>query len=154
MNREKLPYRQSTLGIVTNDKGLFLLVSKTPYQNNQWSFPGGGVDGDETPEPALKRELIEELISDKFEIVGQSKNSYKYEWPDEVIENTFKDKGKYFRGTELTQFWVRFMGKLDEVKPGDGIKTVKWVSKDELEARLVFPNQWKNAEKVIREFSK
>lgn len=92
------------------------------------------------------------MISDKFDIIGQSKNSYKYEWPDEVIENTFKDKGKYFRGTELTQFWVKFTGIKDEVIPGDGIKYVKWVSKYELAAHLVFPNQWKNAEKVIKEF--
>lgn len=55
MNRVSLPYRKSTLGIVTNDEGKFLLVSKTPYQDNQWSFPGGGVDGEETPEEALKR---------------------------------------------------------------------------------------------------
>lgn len=154
MNREDLPYRISTLGIVTNDDGLYLLVCKACYQDNQWSFPGGGVDGDETPEEALKRELEEELMSDKFEIVAKSKFSYKYEWPDDVIEKTFKEKGIYFRGTELTQFWVKYTGIKDEVIPGDGIKSVKWVSREELRAHLVFPDQYENAEKVIEEFNK
>lgn len=154
MNRESLPYRISTLGIVTNDEGLFLLVCKTRYQDNQWSFPGGGVDGDETPEETLKRELKEELISDKFEIVAKSKYSYKYEWPDEVVEKTFKEKGRYFRGTELTQFWVKFTGFKDEVKAGDGIKAVKWVTQEELKTHLLFPDQYENAEKVIEEYNK
>lgn len=154
MNRESLPYRISTIGIINNDEGLFLLVCKTRYQDNQWSFPGGGVDGDETPEEALKRELQEELITDKFEIVAKSNFSYKYEWPDEVVEKTFKENGKYFRGTELTQFWVKFTGTREEVKPGDGIKAVKWVTREELKTHLIFPNQWENAEKIILEFSK
>lgn len=148
-----MPYRQSTLGIVTGSDGKFLIVNKMVYQDNQWSFPGGGVDEGETPEQALKRELVEELMSDKFEVVGQSQNPYVYEWPDQVIETAYKKNGKYFRGTQLTQYWVKFMGEQDEVKAGDGVRTVKWVTREELKTHLVFPNQWENAEKVIKEFS-
>ncbi len=152
VNRDEVPYRQSTLGIVINNDGKFLVVNKIVYQDNQWSFPGGGVGEGELPEQALKRELIEELKSDKFEIVAESQNPYTYEWPDPVIETTYQKKGKYFRGTRLTQFWVKFTGSLDEVNAGDGIKAVKWVTRDELKTHLVFPNQWESAEKVIQEF--
>lgn len=122
------------------------------YQEGQWAFPGGGVDGDETPQQALKRELVEELKSDKFEIVGRSQYPGVYEWPDQVIETTYQKNGKYFRGTHLTQFWVKFAGELDEARAGDGIKAVKWVTREELKSHLIFPNQWENAEKVIQEF--
>lgn len=155
VDRSELTYRQSTLAIVTDQSGKFLIVNKEAYEPDKWwSFPGGGVDEGETPEQAVARELVEELGSNKFEIIGKSNHAYQYEWPDEVIERTFKEKGKYFRGTRLTQFWVKFTGNEDEVKDGDGIRTVKWISREELKNHLLFPNQMKNTEKMIQEFSK
>ncbi len=152
--REDLPYRQSTLAIVTNKEGKFLVVNKEAYAPDKWwSFAGGGVDEGETPRQALMRELVEELESDKFEVVAKSKNDYQYEWPDQVIEETFEKKGTYWRGTELTQFWVQFKGEENEVKAGDGIRTIKWVNRDDLKDHLLFPNQLENAEKVIQEFT-
>jgi len=118
--RDELPYRKSTLAIITDQSGKFLVVNKQAYEPDKyWSFPGGGVDEGETEEEAVRRELIEELKSDKFEILGRSRDTYQYEWPDDVIEATYKKYGKYYRGTQLPQFWVKFTGREDEVKAGD-----------------------------------
>ncbi len=152
VEREKLPYRQSTLGVVVDNEGKFLVVNKMVYQGHQWSFPGGGVDDGETPEMAVMRELVEELGSAQFEIRGQSQNVYQYEWPDEVVETTFTKKGKWFRGQQLTQFWIAYIGDKSELKPADGIRQIKWISRGDLPQHLVFPNQLENAEKVIAEF--
>ncbi len=45
-------------------------------------------------------------------------------------------------------------GEVNEVKAGDGIRTIKWVTREELKDHLLFPNQLDNAEKVIQEFLK
>lgn len=153
IDRNNFPYRKSTLGVVKNDEGKYLVVNKSAYQaETQWSFPGGGIDEGEDPDQALMRELEEELMSNKFEIISRSNNPYTYEFPDEVIENTFIKKGKYYRGQQLTQFFVKFTGNPDEIKSGDGIRKIKWVSREDLKTHLVFPDQWENAEKVIKEF--
>jgi ADP-ribose pyrophosphatase YjhB (NUDIX family) len=53
-------------GIVRDDAGAFLLVRHTYAPG--WTFPGGGVDREETLEEAVTRELCEEV---GVEIVGR-----------------------------------------------------------------------------------
>lgn len=153
IEREKLPYRKSTIGIITDNDGYFLVVNKKVYKDGQWSFPGGGADEGETAIEAVKREFVEELLGGEFEVIAESKIPYKYEWPDEVIEQTYARKGTMFRGTELVQFWVKYEGDRDAIRPGDGIRAIKWIKREDLKNHLIFPNQWENAEKVIEEFS-
>jgi len=49
--------------VVIKEYGQFLLARKRPGLPNagKWEFPGGKVEGEESPEKALERELIEEL---------------------------------------------------------------------------------------------
>jgi len=154
IDRDNLPHRQSTLAIVINSKRKFLIVNKNAYKPDEWAFPGGGVDEDETSQQAVERELREELLSDKFEVLGKSQFTDQYEWPDETIQDVNYKKGKKFRGTKLTQFFVRFNGDEDEVRAGDGLRAVKWVDYTELKSHLIFDNQFESANQVIREFIK
>ncbi len=153
IDKSNFPYRESTMGVVINDEGKFLVVNKLAYKpETEWSFPGGGIDEGESSEKALMRELEEELLSNKFEIVSKSNNPYFYEWPDEIIEKTYQKKGKYYKGQQLIQFFVKFLGDPDEIKSGDGIRETKWVSREDLKSHLIFRDQWENADKVIKEF--
>jgi ADP-ribose pyrophosphatase YjhB (NUDIX family) len=52
---DKLSFRPSVYGIIIKD-GKVLLIK----QHNFYSFPGGGIEIDETVEKALKREMLEE----------------------------------------------------------------------------------------------
>lgn len=153
VKRDKMKYRQSTLAYIHDGSSYFLIVQKSIYQDDQWSFAGGGVDKGEISEIAVKRELEEELGSNDFVIEGKSILDYSYEFPDEVIQRNFDKRGVWQRGQNITSFWVKFTGDKNNLSPKDGLRKIKWVSRKELKHHLVFPNQWENAEKVIKEFT-
>lgn len=151
-NRDNLEYRRSTVGLVLNDRNELLLIQKKIYREDQWNFPGGGVDEGETQEQAIMREFREELGTSKFEIVRRSSLVDRYEWPDHLIEDYFKNKGVTFRGQEMTQFLVRFLGSDSDLVLEDTLRQAKWVKLSELQNYLVFSNQWDNARKLLQEF--
>ena len=150
---EDLPYRQGAIGIVVNDENEFLIVQMVSYGENQWRFPGGGVEENEKPSEALLREFQEELNTDKFEIVKESKIINKYNWPDFIIVDQIKNKNRFFRGQEQHQFLVKFTGKKEDLKidPVD-LRQVKWVKYNDLQEHFVFDNQWTDAEKALKDF--
>jgi len=146
-------YRKGANAFLIDNEKNFLLVQKTIYGDNQWEFPGGGVDEDETYEEAVLRELEEELGTNKFKILAESKQILKYDWPSEVIEDYLKNKGEYYLGQEKHQFLIKFTGNKDEIAFKENeIRKIKWVPYEELEKHLIFEDQWESAQKVIEEF--
>lgn len=53
----KTIYREAVRGIIINERKLLMIYSA---KNGDYKFPGGGVEGDETYEEALIREIQEE----------------------------------------------------------------------------------------------
>ena len=150
---DKLPFRQSTIGIVFDDQKNFLLVQKNGYSQNHWKFPGGGVEDGETDKDALKRELKEELGNESFKILTKSKHRKQYDWPQKVIEKKYQQKGKYFRGQTQSQFLVKFTGDKNKFRlQKEELKKIKWVPYAKLSQYLNFPNQWQDTKKALLEF--
>lgn len=153
INRGNLPYRQSTSAVIVNKKEKILIIQKLNWKDNEWDFPGGGVDSGENPTQAILRELNEELGSNKFEIVKISKIIDKYEWPDDVIISRRLEKNQNFRGQERTPFLVKFTGDNIDIKTQTKeIKNHKWILVNEFEKYFVFPNQYEKVKKILEEF--
>ncbi|MHC2466635.1 NUDIX hydrolase [Bradyrhizobium embrapense] len=53
--------------IITGEREVLLMRIRPPEGDRFWIAPGGGIEGDETPEATLQRELAEELGLVDFE---------------------------------------------------------------------------------------
>lgn len=152
--RRKLPYRQGAVGMVINSGGEFLIAQLTAYKEDQWRFPGGGMDPGETPEQTALRELREELRSDKFEVITPSRHKNRFEWPNESIVLRFRSRGEIYRGQEQHHVLMRFTGGEDElvIDPNE-VRRVAWVKREDLPKYFIFPGQMEFVDEVLNDLS-
>jgi putative (di)nucleoside polyphosphate hydrolase len=149
----KYPYRVGVINAIIKDKdSKFLLVQKRYYKEDEWDFAGGGIEINENPVETIRRELREELGTDKFELIKESPIIHMYDWPKENQEAGYKKYGKWYNGQRKHQFVMRFTGNPKDIKIKENeIRRIKWVEYRELKNHLIFEDQWENAERVIQE---
>lgn len=78
-------YRKNAAVIVTDGAGRVLLCERADLPGAVQTVQGG-IDADETPEQAAKRELNEEigLTHSQFELIQSLPEPMRYTWPEEV----------------------------------------------------------------------
>ena len=85
-----------------------------------WEFPGGKVEPGETPQQALKREIMEELSTEIK--VGELIDTIEYDYP------TFN--------LSMDCFWAEVITGQLELKEAEA---AKWLTKDQLESVAWLP---------------
>jgi putative (di)nucleoside polyphosphate hydrolase len=100
--KESKPYRSSVVGVFINHNQM-ILVGERSDSPDAWQLPQGGIEEDETPTQAIKREMFEELGIDDFNIHTQLPNSIKYEFEPGGTAEIHKK----FRGQEQVWFHLR-----------------------------------------------
>jgi len=124
-----LKVRQSVGAFIVNSKGEFLLVRnkgrlfKNVYTDVFWDIPKGGVKGNEKLLTALKRELKEEIGTEKFTNIKKLNMSFYYGFPAKWR------KALRAKGQKVELFYAEFYGKKNEIR----------VDGDELDDFAFFP---------------
>ena len=82
--QKKKRYRPNVAAVILSenhpDKCEFFIAHRTDIKN-AWQFPQGGIDEGETPQEALKRELLEEIGCNDVEILGEFPEWITYDFP-------------------------------------------------------------------------
>lgn len=115
-DREAMPYRRCVGAMVLNAEGLVWAGRRIVDTDSEllassmlWQMPQGGIDKDEDPFEAAKRELYEETGIRSVSLLAEAPEWINYDLPDELLGIALK--GKY-RGQ--TQKWFAFRFKGDE----------------------------------------
>lgn len=130
-----LPYRRNVAAIIFNPQGkIFIALRHDLAKEGIWSFPQGGIDANEDPCKAIKRELFEEIGTDQIEILEEYPEWLAYDFPPDVIKNPLKGK---FKGQTQKWFAVRFTGKNSDINLDSEIEKEfdewKWIDIAELD---------------------
>ena len=108
----KLPMRLG-VGIILLNKDNEVFVGKRKDNPiDKWQMPQGGIDDNEEPLDAMKRELKEETSIINIKILKEINNWLEYELPSHLLGKIWR--GKY-RGQTQKWFIVRFIGKDEEI---------------------------------------
>ena len=102
MAKEKT-YRPNVAAIVLSSKypevTEIMVANRIDIRHQAWQFPQGGIDGEETPEEALFRELLEEIGTNEVEIVAEHPEWISYEFLNKNASKIYPFDGqtqKYF----------------------------------------------------------
>lgn len=99
-------YRLNAGVVLFNQAGKVLVFHRFGYKKaDEWQFPQGGIEDDETPIEAARRELGEETGISSVEWVTTLDKPLRYNFPQKTLKE-FRKIGRNFIGQE--QYWSLF----------------------------------------------
>ncbi|MGL9718202.1 MAG: RNA pyrophosphohydrolase [Wolbachia sp.] len=152
MVEQKDKYRPC-VGIMLFNKQGHVFVGKRFDSDFYWQMPQGGIDDGEEPEQAALHELLEEVGTDKAEIIAEIKGWIYYNLPEEFIPICWN--GRY-SGQKQRWFLMKFYGEDKDININytdhPEFKEWCWQSVDDLVASAI-PFKKEVYKTVIEEFS-
>jgi putative (di)nucleoside polyphosphate hydrolase len=114
-----LPYRPCVGMMVLNRRGLVWMGKRIVEEGSEiadnsqlWQMPQGGIDADEEPLVAARRELYEETGMRRLSVLAEAPRWIDYDLPPHLVGIAFK--GRY-RGQRQKWYAFRFEGDDGEI---------------------------------------
>jgi thiosulfate/3-mercaptopyruvate sulfurtransferase len=126
-------FRRGVVGVPVNEKGEILMFERADHVNS-WQFPQGGIEGEETEEEALYRELFEEIGVRGARVLRRGDFTTTYDW--------IKGEKKGRRGQRHWWFLVELSSEPNLARGDGSFSSYEWV-KPELAVERVI--DWKQA---------
>lgn len=128
---ERLPYRRGVGIVLFNAAGQVFVAQRLDSAEPAWQFPQGGIDRDEDPFLAAKRELQEETAVTSATLIAETPDWLRYDLPRDLVPKVWK--GRY-RGQEQKWYAFRFTGPESEIRiDGEHPEFSEWRWMDFLE---------------------
>ena len=152
---KNLPYRSNVGIMLLNDDGHVFVGQRLDNNQNAWQMPQGGIDGDEDPQSAAYRELLEEtgIEQENVKFLATSSKWLLYDLPEDLIPKLWD--GKY-RGQKQKWFLFKFLGTNKDINISTEhpeFSSWKWIPKENLLEEIV-PFKKSVYESVLREFER
>jgi putative (di)nucleoside polyphosphate hydrolase len=158
---DELPYRPCVGMMLINRAGLVFIGRRGGGpehidDTHAWQMPQGGIDQNEDPYRAARRELYEETNVHSVEKLAESAGWYAYDIPRKIAGRAWQ--GRY-RGQKLKWFALRFTGdesEIDVLRPANGAHEPEFVEwrweRMQRLPELVIPFKRDVYERVLEEF--
>jgi len=109
---EHLPYRPCVGIMLLNTDNKVFVGKRIDSISEAWQMPQGGIDDGEEPHEAAMREMLEEIGTDKAELIAESQGWLDYDLPEHLVPKLWGGK---FRGQRQKWFCLRFTGNDSDI---------------------------------------
>jgi putative (di)nucleoside polyphosphate hydrolase len=123
--------------VVFNGDGRVLVAERNDLAEPAWQLPQGGLDAGEDARAAARRELAEEIGTDKVAFAAAAPDWIAYDIPADRAGNPWR--GRY-RGQTVKLVAFRFTGRDDDIDLATGtpeFRAWRWVELEDLPALIV-----------------